>query len=296
MLEKIEGIGTVRAASMQAFNGFKEAEQEIAFIEKYNIHPLFITDTSYPRRLLHCYDAPVLLYYKGTADLNASKIVAIVGTRNHTEYGKQVTETLVKSLSELDLVIVSGLAFGIDGIAHKCSLKHDVPTVGVVGHGLDRIYPTAHSNLAKDMLKQGGGLLTEFPSNTPPDKHNFPGRNRIVAGISDAVILVETGIKGGSMITAEIADSYNRDVFAVPGKITDPKSEGCNHLIKTNKAMLLDDAANFLDIMGWKEKLPAKKQTQKALFIQLNDDEQKIVELLREKPSMHIDEINLRSG
>jgi DNA processing protein len=294
-LEKIEGIGTVRAVSIKSFDSFNEAEKEMRFIEKYNIHPLFITGAAYPQRLLHCYDAPVMLYYKGNADLNASKIVAIVGTRNNTDYGKQVTETLVKELSALDVIIVSGLAFGIDSIAHKCALKHQLPTIGVVGHGLDQIYPAAHSGLAKEMLKEGGGLLSEYRSKTPPDKHNFPGRNRIVAGISDATILIETGIKGGSMITADIADSYNRDVFAVPGKITDTKSEGCNHLIKTNKAALLSDANEFMEVMGWQSKTVEKKK-QKELFVQLNEDEQKIVELLKNKESVHIDELNLQSG
>lgn len=295
-LEKIEGIGTIRASAVLSFNDFKSAEHEIAFIEKYRIHPLFITDPSYPKRLLHCYDAPVMLYYKGTADLNASRIVGIVGTRNNTDYGKHVTETLVKALSQPGLVIVSGLAYGIDAIAHKCSLKHDIPTIGVVGHGLDQIYPAAHSGLAKEMLNEGGGILTELRSKTPPDKHNFPGRNRIVAGISDAVILVETGIRGGSMITAEIANSYNRDVFAVPGKITDVKSEGCNHLIKSNKAVLLDDAETFLDIMGWKEKMPVRRRQQTALFTSLSEEEKNILELIREKEVMHIDELNLSSG
>ncbi len=295
-LEKMEGIGTVRAASIHSSRKFDDAEREIAFIEKYNIQPLFITDANYPQRLLHCYDAPPLLYYKGVADLNASRIVAIVGTRNHTDYGKHVTETLLKSLSSLQLIIVSGLAYGIDAIAHKCSLKNDVPTVGVVGHGLDQIYPSAHSGLAKDMLKHGGGILSELRSGTQPDKHNFPGRNRIVAGISDAVIVVETGIKGGSMITADIADSYHRDVFAVPGKIIDPKSQGCNHLIKNNKAVLLDDPRTFLDIMGWTEKITTGKPPQTSLFISLTDEEKKILELLREKNALNIDELNRQSG
>jgi DNA processing protein len=246
--------------------------------------------------LLHCYDAPALLFYKGTANLNASKIVAIVGTRNNTEYGKHITEKLVKDLSAYDVIIVSGLAYGIDAIAHKCSIKHDIPTVGVVGHGLDQIYPAAHGGLAKDMIKHGGGLLTEYKSTTPPDKHNFPGRNRIVAGISDATVLVETGIKGGSMITAEIADSYNRDVFAVPGKVTDAKSEGCNHLIKTNKAVLLTEASELISIMGWEDKKITNKPSQKQLFVELGDDEQKIVSLIRDKGTLNIDEINLLSN
>jgi DNA processing protein len=295
LLEKIEGIGTVRAGSIKSFKSFSEAEQEISFIEKYNIQPLFFTDAAYPQRMLNCYDAPALLYYKGKADLNASRVVAIVGTRNNTDYGKHVTETMVKELSALDLVIVSGLAFGIDGIAHKCALKHDVPTVGVVGHGLDQVYPAQHSGLAKEMLKQGGGLLTEFRSKTKPDKHNFPGRNRIVAGISDVTILVETSIKGGSMITAEIANSYNRDVFAVPGKITDAKSEGCNYLIRTNKAALFTDVSEFLAVMGWQQQTVQRK-AQKELFVELNEDEKKLMELLRQKEMVHVDELNLQSG
>lgn len=294
LLEKVEGIGSVRAGSIKSFNKFKDAEAEIKFIEKYKIQPLFITDAAYPQRLLHCYDAPALLFYKGTANLNASRIVAIVGTRNNTDYGKHITEKLVKDLSAYDVVITSGLAYGIDAIAHKCSIKHDIPTVGVVGHGLDQIYPAAHSGLAKDMIKHGGGLLTEYKSKTPPDKHNFPGRNRIVAGISDATVLVETGIKGGSMITAEIANSYNRDVFAVPGKLTDAKSEGCNHLIKTNKAILLTEAAELITVMGWDEK-KTSKPSQKQLFVELSDDEQKIVSLIQQRGSLHIDEINLLS-
>lgn len=295
MLEKVEGVGTVRASSIKSFDAFREAEAEIAFIDKYNIQPLFFTDAAYPKRMLNCYDAPALLYYKGKADLNASRVVAIVGTRNNTDYGKHVTETMVKELSALDLVIVSGLAFGIDAIAHKCALKHEVPTIGVVGHGLDQVYPAQHSGLAKDMLKQGGGLLTEFRSKTKPDKHNFPGRNRIVAGITDATILVETGIKGGSMITAEIANSYNRDVFAVPGKITDAKSEGCNHLIRTNKAALFTDVQEFLAVMGWQQKT-VKPKPQQQLFVELNEDEKKLVDLLRQKEALPIDELNLLSG
>ena len=294
-LEKIEGIGSVRAESIKAFNNFSEAEKEIAFIEKYKIQPLFITDPAYPQRLLHCYDAPALLFYKGKADLNASKIIAIVGTRSSTDYGRQITENLVKELSALDVIIVSGLAFGIDAIAHKAALNHELPTVGVVGHGLDRIYPAEHSGLAKEMLQSGGGILSEFKSNTKPDKHNFPGRNRVVAGISDVTVLVETSIKGGSMITADLANSYNRDVFAVPGRLTDAKSEGCNHLIQNNKAILFTDAAQLIEIMGWQQKEKTKTQ-QSRLFVQLSAEEQKLIDLLKEKDSMSVDELNLKSG
>ena len=194
--------------------------------------------------MLNCYDSPTLLYYKGEADLNGDKIVAIIGTRNHTDYGKQITEQLVEELTEQNVVVVSGLAYGIDAIAHKAAVKNNLPTVGVLAHGLDQVYPPQHTGLAKEMLKAGGGLLTEFRSKSKPDKHNFPTRNRVVAGMSDATIVIETGIKGGSMITAELANNYNKDVFAFPGKVTDTKSAGCNYLIKNNKAILLTDARN----------------------------------------------------
>jgi DNA processing protein len=296
LLEKIEGIGTVRANSIKEFNDFHIAEKELEFIGKYKIKTFFLTDKDYPQRLLNCYDSPTLLFYKGAADLNASKIVAIVGTRTYTEYGRQFTEKLVKDLSEQNITIISGLAFGIDAFAHKAALKNDLPTVGVVGHGLDKIYPSDHAGLAKDMIKNGGGILSEFFSGTKPDKHNFPLRNRVVAGLSDATVLVETNIKGGSMITANLADAYNRDVFAVPGRTTDTKSSGCNHLIKNNKAILLTDADELLEVMGWKERSKTKTKKQKELFIELSAEEKQIIQLLQEKDSVSIDEINLSSG
>lgn len=297
-LEKIEGIGPVRAASIKQFNDFAKAEEEIRFIEQYKIKPLFLTDKDYPQRLLNCYDSPTLLYYRGDADLNPSKVICIIGTRNHTEYAKQVTEKLVKDLSDQQVTIVSGLAYGVDAIAHKAAIKNNLPTIGVLAHGLDQIYPAEHTGLARDMVKHGGGLLTEFRRKTKPDKHNFPSRNRIVAGMSDATIVIETNIKGGSMITAELANGYNKDVFAVPGKINDAKSTGCNYLIKSSKALLLTEAKDLLDTMGWavKKSKKAKTNTQKELFIELQPDEKIIVTILKEKESVHIDELNLRSG
>src|SRR6185369_9319070 len=238
-LERLDGIGEIRAASIKGYNDFGAAETEIKFIEKSGIRPLFLTDPAYPRRLLNCYDSPTLLYYKGEADLNASKVIAIIGTRNHTDYGKQLTEKLIKDLESFQPLIVSGLAFGIDALAHKAAIRSQLATVGVLAHGLDQLYPPEHSSLAREMVRSGGGLLTEFRTQIKPDKHNFPIRNRVVAGMSDAIIVVETGIKGGSMITAELANGYNRDVFAYPGKVTDPKSAGCNYLVKNNKAVLL---------------------------------------------------------
>jgi DNA processing protein len=297
-LENIEGIGPIRAASIVAFKDFSQAEEEIKFIEKYKINPLFLTDKDYPKRLLNCYDSPTLLYYKGEADLNASKIVAIIGTRSHTDYAKQVTEKLVKDLAAQNVTVISGLAFGVDAIAHKAAIKNNLPTIGVLGHGLDQIYPAQHASLAKDMIKHGGGLLTEFRTKTNPDKHNFPTRNRIVAGMSDATIVIETGIKGGSMITAELANSYNKDVFAIPGKISDTKSAGCNYLIKNNKAMLLTDAAELIQVMSWEDKSKARKdkRSQRELFIELTADEKIIIAILNEKETVPIDEINIKSG
>ena len=295
-LEKIEGIGSVRAKSIKEFDDFHIAEKEQEFIEKYKIKTFFLTDKDYPKRLLNCYDSPTLLFYKGIADLNAPQIVAIVGTRTNTEYGKQFTEKLVKDLSEQNITIISGLAFGIDAMAHKAALKHGLPTVGVVGHGLDKIYPSENSSLAKEMIKEEGGILSEFFSGTKPDKHNFPLRNRIVAGISDATVVVETNIKGGSMITGNLANAYNRDVFAVPGRTTDTKSSGCNHLIKYNKAILLTDADELLELMGWKEKSKTKTKKQKELFIELTPEEKQVVQLLQAKETVSIDEINLSSG
>jgi len=296
-LEKIEGIGTVRARSIKHFNDFATAEKELQFIEKFKIKTFFLNDKDYPQRLLNCYDSSTLLFYKGIADLNVSKIVAIVGTRSNTDYGKLFTEKLVKDLSAQNILVVSGLAFGIDAFAHKAALKNNLKTVGIVGHGLDKIYPTEHTALAKDMIKHDGGILTEFFSGTKPDKHNFPLRNRLVAGISDATVVVETSIKGGSMITAKLADAYNRDVFAVPGRTTDKNSGGCNYLIKHNKAILLTDAEELIDVMGWADKKSkVKSKSQRDLFIEMTAEEKIVVQLLQEKDAVAIDAINLQSG
>jgi DNA processing protein len=294
-LEKIEHIGEIKAKSIKSFRDFSKAEKEIQFIEKYGIKPVFVTDDDYPQRLLNCFDPPSMLFYKGTAGLNASKVVAIVGTRNNTEYGKYFTEKLVKALSRFDLIIISGLAFGIDSIAHKSSLKYGIPTIGVVGHGLDTIYPEENANLAKQMIRDGG-LLTEFRSNTKPDKHNFPSRNRIVAGISDATIVIESGIKGGSNITANLAWGYHRDVFAVPGRSNDLKSEGCNRLIRENKAILLDDPEQFIEMMGWNDHERKKGMLQRQMFAEFTEEEKKILELLRKNKFTGIEDLNFNSG
>jgi DNA processing protein len=294
-LEAIEGIGTIRANSIKAFTDFTSSEAEIKFIEKYKIAPLFITGKNYPQRLLNCYDSPVLLYYRGTADLNTAKIVSIVGTRSNSEYGKSVCEKLIEELTEQNILVVSGLAFGIDTIAHKAALKNNLQTVGVLAHGLDRIYPPQNKTLAKQMTEQGG-LLTDFISNTNPDKQNFPKRNRIVAGICDALVVMESGKKGGSLITAELANGYNKDVFAIPGKTTDTKSEGCNYLIKQNKASLITGAADLIELMSWDPKEKTTKKKQRELFIELTPDEKIIVDILQQRESIQIDELYFKSG
>lgn len=295
-LENLEGIGTVRANSIKYFKGFDACEAEINFIEQYKITALFITDKNYPQRLLHCYDSPPMLYYKGNACLNELKIIAVVGTRNNSEYGKIFCEDLVAALQAENVLIVSGLAYGIDTIAHKAAQKNDMATVGVLAHGLDRIYPFQNKNLARQMVETTGGLLTEFRSGTIPDKQNFPKRNRIVAGICDAIVVIESGLKGGSLITAELANGYNREVFALPGKTTDPKSEGCNYLIQQNKASLLTSGSQLLEQMNWSSAKKVAPKKQRELFIELTADEKNIVTLLQQADGLGIDQLYLKSG
>ncbi len=294
-LERIEHIGALKARSIKNFKDFGRAEKETVFIEKYGIQPLFISDSNYPKRLLNCFDPPSMLFYMGNANVNSLRIVAVVGTRNNTEYGKSFTEKLIKSLAAKDVLVVSGLAFGIDSIAHKSSLKFGIPTIGVVGHGLDTIYPKEHTALARQMITSGG-LLSEFKSNTRPDKHNFPSRNRVVAGISDATVVIESGEKGGSNITANLAWEYNRDVFAVPGRTIDAKSIGCNKLIRENKAALLSDPEEFIELLGWNDAKKEKRILQKRLFNDFNPDEIGLLELLRKKELTGIDDLIFSSG
>lgn len=295
-LERVENIGEVKARSIKNFREFSKAEREIAFMDKYGIRPLSIIDKNYPQRLLNCFDPPAMLFFIGNANLNAIRIVSIVGTRNNTEYGKCFTDTLIKSLAGKNVLVISGLAFGIDSIAHRSSLKYGIPTVGVVGHGLDMIYPRENAGLAKQII-EFGGVLTEFKSKTKPDKHNFPSRNRVVAGISDATIVIESGLKGGSIITANLAFGYDRDVFAVPGRVTDVRSAGCNRLIRENNGVLLDDPENFIEVMGWNDDHEKKGRVfQKDLFPELKPEEIRILEFLRKKVHTEIEELILSCG
>ena len=294
-LENLEGIGTVRANSIKSFNDFSAAEAEIAFITQYKISPLFITDKNYPQRLLNCYDGPLMLYYRGSADLNTTKIISIVGTRVHTDYGKSVCEKIVEDLREEGILIVSGLAYGIDTIAHKAALKNNLSTVGVLAHGLDKIYPPQNKLMAKQMV-DNGGLLTEFMSYTNPDKQNFPKRNRIVAGMCDGLIVIESSKKGGSLITAELANGYNKDVFAIPGKVTDSKSEGCNYLLKNNKAALITGANDLLEMLNWKPHAKPLQKKQRELFIEFTPDERIVVDILQQHDGVQIDQLYFKSG
>ena len=291
-LEKIPGIGTINAQFVIAQNVLAEAEEEIKFMGENKITPLFYLDKDYPKRLLHCEDGPIMLYYKGNADLNASKMVSVVGTRNATNYGKQICETLITDLAQHNATIVSGLAYGIDIAAHKNAIKNNLPTICVLAHDLNRMYPQEHKSTAEKMLELGG-WLTDKRSNSDFHPSNFPTRNRIVAGISDATIVVESKEKGGSLITAEFANSYNRDVFAFPGRIGDVYSEGCNAIIKQNKAALIQSAADIIYLLGWEEKKKKNAPHQKQLFIELNKDEKILVDVIKEKEAITIDDLCL---
>ena len=267
------------------------AEEELEFTRKHHIKCLCYHDTDYPSRLRECDDAPLLLYYKGNADLNRTHVVNMVGTRHCTEYGKDICRRFVAELANLcpDVLVVSGLAYGIDIHAHRAALANHLPTVAVLAHGLDRIYPYVHRKTAIDMLAQGG-LLTEFLTGTNPDKHNFVSRNRIVAGMSDATIVVESAAKGGSLITAELAEGYHRDCFAVPGRVTDESSIGCNRLIRDNKAALIQSAEEFVQIMGWAiAEQPARTEgIQRNLFPELTEEEELVVRILMRQGDLHI--------
>lgn len=290
-LLSISGIGPKTAETILSKAFMQRAEEELRFVERYKIRTLFYTSPAYPERLRNCYDAPTLLYYKGNADLNAEKIVSIVGTRNATEYGRELTRQLVEGLRAQQVLVVSGLAYGIDVAAHKACIKSGVPTVGVVGHGLDRIYPAQHRTIAESMISTGG-LLTEFPSQTKPDKENFPKRNRIVAGLADATIVVEAGLKGGALITAEIANSYDRDVMAFPGRVNDSYSAGCNFLIKSNRAHLVTGVKDIEYLLDW---IPASanqhQDAQLSLPLSLYGEEKTIAEYLHEYGSSSFDQL-----
>lgn len=294
-LMKIPGIAERFANHILSQDVLKKAEAEVEQVIRNNITPIFFSDKEFPRRLKHCDDGPVLLYTKGNINFNAEKVLSIVGTRKATEYGKEVCEKLVKGLGDMNVLVVSGLAYGIDIHAHRVALKNGLPTIAVLAHGLDRLYPAVHKKTAEEM-QSDGGLVTDFMTGTAPDSGNFPSRNRIIAGLSDATLVIEAGMPGGALITAELANGYNRDVFAVPGRVGDKYSEGCNWLINRNKAVLTSSVEEILYMMNW-EKAAAdksKKPIQKQLFVDLNDEQKVLVDILNEG-QLSIDSICLKA-
>jgi len=293
-------LGIVNAFK-QCDEALKRAEVELEFIEKHKIKCLTIGDNNYPQRLMNCDDAPLTLFYLGNADLNKLRIVSVVGTRKCTPYGRDVTEKFIHELKDLcpDVLIMSGLAYGIDIVAHRAALECGMDTVGVLAHGLDTLYPAAHRNTAKQMISQGG-LLTEYFQQTKGDRMNFLRRNRIVAGMADATIVIESAYRGGSLSTARIANEYNREVFAVPGRINDEASEGCNKLIARNKAQIFTNAHDFVEAMGWdydkKMEEAMSKGIQPNLFPTLSPEGQKVVDVLKNSNDLQINILSVQSG
>jgi DNA processing protein len=294
VLQQLSGYSRQFLQNMHREEAWIRAEKELDFIEKHGITTHFYLDTNYPRRLRQCDDAPILLYSKGNFDPNPSRVIAIVGTRNATDYGKSLCEELVQSIASSSIQVVSGMAYGIDICAHQLCVKNAIPTVGVLGHGLDRLYPTHHKRTADQMLSNGG-LLTEFLPGTNPDRENFPMRNRIVAGMVDAVVVVESKKSGGSLITADLGNDYNRDVFAFPGNIGQPHSEGCNLLIQKSRAQLLLSGSNFLKQMNW-EKSRNTRTVQRSCFVDLTNEEQAICQFLEGNSGEHVDVLSMKTS
>ncbi|MBL0743796.1 DNA-processing protein DprA [Chryseolinea lacunae] len=295
-LMKIPGIGAVTADSIRLGKPFSDAEKEMQRAQKEDVTLAFFTDKNYPSRLKQIADAPSLLYCKGNINFETSKTIGIVGTRMATPYGKKLVEELMLDLAPHEPLIVSGLAYGIDIVAHRQALKNNMATVGVMGSGIDVMYPASHTETSTKMLKHGG-LVTENPFGTRPDAHNFPARNRIIAGLSDALIVIEAAEKGGALITAEIANSYNKDVFAFPGNIGQRFSEGCNALIRSNKANLLTSVKDLEYIMNWSVGTQPEK---KKMFFDADAysaDEQEVIKVLLENNrQLAIDDIGWRTG
>lgn len=297
-LLKIPDIGphTVHAIKNHDFSD--QAKKEFDFAQRFGIDVLLYTSSLYPQRLKNCDDSPVYLFKKGSVDLNPKHSISVVGTRAATSYGKQMVQELLEGLQELEPLVVSGLAYGIDIAAHRNALKLSLPTVACLAHGLDRIYPPLHTSVAKEMLYRGG-LLTEFPSGTNPDRELFPARNRIIAGLGDCTIVVETDMSGGSIITAHIASSYGREVFAYPGRTLDKHSSGCNNLIRKNIAAIITSPSDLMEYMNWGENqnLSIKQRgAQQELFISLSSEELKLAQMLEMRGRLSIDVLCFESG
>jgi DNA processing protein len=290
-LIKIPGIGSGLAGYITDRSYLDTAEREAEYVTKNNIRTYFYLDNDYPYRLRQCDDSPVVFFFRGSSDLDSARMLSVVGTRNATPRGREICEKIIGDLSENhpELIITSGLAYGIDITAHKVAIARNLQTIAVLAHGLKTIYPSLHRAIAKTMINHGG-LLTDFLSDTLPERNNFLRRNRIIAGLSDATLVIESGYKGGALITADIANSYNRDVFAVPGRPDDQWSSGCNNLIKNNKAALVENAGDIEFLLGWKEE-KTRQPVQRTLFSDLDDTERGIYELLVRQGEMDIDSI-----
>ena len=294
-LKKIPNIGEYVLAALQDRRIFEQVDKELSFIDRYGIRPVFYLDSDYPARLRNCEDAPIMLYIKGNLDLEKQKVLSIVGTRRATDRGLDLCRELVVDLARTGekVIIVSGLAYGIDVCAHKAALNNGLSTVAVLGHGLDTIYPSLHRQVAAEIVDTGA-LVSEFSSQTAFVRGNFISRNRIIAGLSDATVVVESGEKGGALITADIANSYNREVFAFPGRVDDPRSKGCNQLIKSSKASLIEDAADLAYVMGWEITRQKRKVVQQQLFDELEGMQKRIVDLLKTHGMLSMDDIGFR--
>ena len=293
-LLKIPKLSEKVSKEILNFKDFDWIEKEILWCEKEHINIIPFNDKRFSKRLKQCHDAPLYLFVKGPADLNATKMLSIVGTRSCTEEGKEITEQIIEALTPFGVTIISGLALGIDGVAHKKSLDVNLPTIGVLGHALNQVYPSQHKNLAKNIVEHGA-LITEFARNTTFDRNNFPMRNRIVAGMSDATLLIESAENGGSMITAEIAHSYGRDILAVPGKWSDEMSQGPNKLIKLLKAQILTKPTDVSEIMGWsahQQLLFEDFYDRKSKYQNLDEEETKIIACMDVKDPVSIDMIH----
>ena len=290
-LASIDGIGKVLLQNLKNKSSVLQAEIELKFIQNNNINVSYFKDENYPNRLKHCVDSPTLLFTSGNINLNQQHIISIVGTRQITPYGVDFCKKLISDLAPLNPIIVSGFAYGVDIVAHQAAMENNLQTIGILAHGLNQIYPKTHKKYMAKM-ESNGGFMTEFWSNSNPEKENFVKRNRIVAGISEATIVIESADKGGSLITANLANDYNRDVFAVPGRISDKYSQGCNNLIKTQRANLLSGAADLIYILNW-DMDKKEKTIQKQLFIDLEPEEQKIFDFLQKNGKEQMDTLAL---
>ena len=291
-LAAIEGIGTILLKNLKDQSVFAKAERELQFIASRQLTVTSYQDTKYPERLKHCFDSPLVLFSSGNIDLQNQKTISIVGTRQITSYGLEFCRKFMEELAPMNPVIVSGFAYGVDIAVHQLAMENNLQTIGVVAHGLNQIYPKSHKKYVAKM-EENGGFMTEFWSSSNPDKENFVRRNRIVAGMTEATIVIESAERGGSLITANLANDYNRDVFAVPGRVFDKYSQGCNTLIKTQKANVLTSASDLIYMLNWDIEKEVKS-IQKQLFVALDDDEQKIYDYLLQSGKELLDVIALR--